>query len=238
MFPSASCGSGTNPAICCNSLSGRMRCKAGIPLALMAVLVAASAGDMPSLPVSPSGSTGEMEEPALPAPDSSPLNPESGLLPESGELPAVPPAEAPSKFSSKRAPTLEKEERFDTVRSLAMGNRRAISLLKRARQSSSSASRRTYLRAYYLTVASRMRRLDPDLKSSINAYEEAKLHELSGAGTSTAHHARLHRTARLTGHRRFHRVSTEERYRRFIIIDAPYGPEFPPYGPPAVFEPW
>jgi hypothetical protein len=216
-----------------------MKWKASIPLALIAALAVADAGDVPSQPLLPSGSAGEMEEPALPAPESSPSNPEPGLLPESGALPDRSPAKLSSK--SKLPPaqqSLEKEGRFDTIRSLAMGNRRAISLLKRARQSLNSTSRRTYLRAYYLTVASRMRRLDPELKSSINAYEEAKLHELSVAGTSTAHHVRLHRAVRVTGHRRFHRASNVDRYRRFIIIDAPYGPEFPLYGPPAVFEPW
>lgn len=217
-----------------------MKWKASVPLTLMALLAVANAEDLPSQPLSPSQS--EMEEPALPASESSPSDPEPGLLPESGELPARP---APAKLSSTPAPrrqALEKEGRFEAVRSLAMDNRRAISLLRRARQSSSSISRRTYLRAYYLTVASRMRRLDPEMKSSINAYEEAKLHELSGTGTSTSrassHRARQHRTVRLNEHRRLHRVSFEHRYRRFIIIDAPYGPEFPPYGPPEVFEPW
>jgi hypothetical protein len=219
-----------------------MKWKASIPLALMALVAVANAEDLPSAPPSPSHSTGEMEEPALPASESSPSAPEPGLLPESGELPARP---APAKRSSPRALTrqaLEKGARFDAVRSLAMDNRRAISLLRRARQSSNSISRRTYLRAYYLTVASRMRRLDPEMKSSINAYEEAKLHELSGTGTSSSrassHRARRHRTVRLTEHHRLHRVSFENRYRRFIMIDAPYGPEFPPYGPPEVFEPW
>jgi hypothetical protein len=219
-----------------------MKWKASIPLALMALLAVANAEDLPSQPLSPSQSTGEVEEPALPASESSPPDPEPGLLPKSGELPARP---APAKLSSTPAPrrqALEKEGRFEAVRSLAMDNQRAISLLRRARQSSSSISRRTYLRAYYLTVASRMRRLDPAMKSSINAYEEAKLHELSGTGSSTSrassHRARLHRTVGLNEHRRLHRVSFENRHRRFIIIDAPYGPEFPPYGPPEVFEPW
>jgi hypothetical protein len=186
-----------------------------------------------------------MEEPALPVSEPDPANPGPGLLPETGELPSRLPANAPAKSSSMRSSTqrtLNREGQFDTVRSLAMENRHAAYLLKRARQSSNSASRRRYLRAYYMTVASRMRKLDPTLKSSINAYEESKLHELSAARTLTgrrsSHRSRLHRTARLAGHHKPRRVSYENRYRRIMVIDAPYGPDFPPYGPPVVLEPW
>jgi hypothetical protein len=211
----------------------------------MVTLAVANAEDSPSQSPSPSPSTSEIEEPALPTPETAPSNPEPGLLPESGELPARPPAEVPAKLSSTRAApqhVLEKAGRFDEIRSLAMSNPRAASLLKRARYSSNSASRRTYLRAYYITVASRMRKLDPKLKSSIDEYEEAKMHEVSGARTSTArassHRSRFRRTANREAHHRLHRVSSENRYRRMIIIDDPYGPEFPPYGPPVVFDPW
>ena len=222
-----------------------MKREAIISLALMAALAPVNGEVLRPQPVSPTVSTGEVEEPALPAPEADPTNPGPGLLPETGELPSRPPAKVSAKLSSTRTPAqpaLNKERRFEVVRSLAMENRHAVYLLKRARRSSNSASRRTYLRAYYVTVASRMRKLDPKLKSSINAYEESKLHELSGAGTSTergsTHRSRLHRTARLAGHHRSRPVSYENRYRRIIVIDAPYGPDFPPYGPPVVFEPW
>jgi hypothetical protein len=212
----------------------------------MAALAVANAEESPSQSPSPNPSSSELDEPALPTPEAAPSNPEPGLLPESGELPARPPAGVPAKLSSPRvAPLngLEKEGRFDEVRSLAMNNPRAAFLLKRARFSSNSASRRTYLRAYYITVASRMRKLDPKLKSSIDAYEEAKIHEVSGTRTSTArtfsHRSRpQHRTASQGVHHRLHRVSFENRYRRVILIDGPYGPQFPPYGPPVVFDPW
>ena len=185
-----------------------------------------------------------MEEPALPTSETAPSNPEPGLLPESGELPARPRTAAPPKSSSsgmstRKAPA--EGARFEVIHTLAMGDLRATRLLRRARQSSNPASRRSYLRAYYTAVASRMRQIDPKLKSSINAYEEEKLSELSSARSSTArvssHRSRIHRPRRLAVHHRWHRFSEENRYRRFIIIDAPYGPEFPPYGPPMVFEP-
>jgi hypothetical protein len=80
------------------------------------------------------------------------------------------------------------------------------------------------------------------LKSSIDAYEEAKIHEISGARTSTvrvsSRRSRLHRTASQQAHHRMHRVSFRNRYRRRIIIYDPYGPYFAPYGPPVVFYPW
>jgi hypothetical protein len=185
-----------------------------------------------------------MDEPALPTTETAPSNPESGLLPESGELPARPPAAVPPKLPSagiSSGKTPAKGAPFEVIHTLAMGDLRAARLLRRARQSSNPASRRSYLRAYYTAVASRMRQLDPKLKSSINSYEEEKLRELSSARSSIArvssHRSRIHRPTRLAGHHRWHRFSEENRYRRFIIIDAPYGPEFPPYGPPMVFEP-
>jgi hypothetical protein len=188
-----------------------------------------------------------MDEPALPTSETEPSDPESGLLPASGELPARPPVVAPAKapssdMSTEKAPA--EAARFELIHTLAMRNLRATRLLRRARESSNSASRRNYLRAYYTVVASRMRQLDPKLKSSINAYEEGKLGELSAAKSSTtrvsSHRSRIHRPTRLAGHHRWHRYSEGHRYRRFIIIDAPYGPygpEFSPYGPPIVFEP-
>jgi hypothetical protein len=222
-----------------------MKRHAIISLVLMAALAVANAEDSPSKSPSPSPNTSETEEPALPTSEAVPSNTEPDLLPESGQLPASPPAGAPSNLSSTLESTRHEfptDGRFDEIRSLAMSNPRAAYLLKRATDSSTSASRRIYLRAYYVTVASRMRKLDPKLKSSIDAYEEAKLHEISGARTSTArisfHRSRLHRTASQQAHHRMHRVSFRNRYRRMMIIYDPYGPDFGPYGPPVVFYPW
>jgi hypothetical protein len=222
-----------------------MKRHAIISFVLMAALAVANAENTPSKSPSPSLNTSEIEEPALPTSEAVPSNAEPGVLPESGELPAPPPAGAPSNFSSTREspmPEFPKEGRFDEIRSLAMSGPRAAYLLKRAKGSSSSASRRTYLRAYYVTVASRMRKLDPKLKSSIDAYEEAKIQEVSGARTSTvrvsSRRSRLHRTASQQAHHRTHRVSSRNRYRGRMIIYDPYGPYFAPYGPPVVFYPW
>jgi hypothetical protein len=213
---------------------------------LLVVLAAfaVNAEELPPQRPSPGQDGSEMDEPPLPASEAAPSNSDSGLLPESGELPVRPGAAAPAKSPSRRvskgkAPA--EAGRFEAVHTLATGDLRATRLLRRARQSSNPASRRGYLRAYYTAVASRMREIDPKLKASINAYEEEKLRELTSAKSSTArfssHRSRMHRPTRLAGHHRWHRFYGVNRYRRFIIIDAPYGPEFPPYGPPMVFEP-
>ncbi len=220
-----------------------MKSQATILLALIAALAVANAEDSQS--PSPGTGTSETEEPALPTSESGPSNSEPGLLPESGELPARPPAGLPGKLSPAQASSrqvLEKDDRFEQIRSLAMSDSRAAHLLRRAKHSSNSASRRTYLRAYYVNVASRMRKLDPKLKSSIDAYEEAKIREVYGGRASAvrafAHGSKLHRSASQEAHHRSHRVSARTRYRRIIIIDDGYAPGFPPYGPPVVFYPW
>jgi hypothetical protein len=221
-----------------------MKWKAIISFALAAGLATVSAEDSPSPSPSPSASTSEMEEPALPVPDAGQSKPEPGLLPESGELPTRLPPEVPSKLSPEGASpqaASKNSGRFDEIRSLAMSSPRAAYLLKRARRSSTSAARHLYLRAYYVAVASQMRKLDPNLKSSIEGYEETQLHEVSGAHTTPArtafHRSRAHGIASRE-HHRSHRVSYQHHYRRYFIIDYPYGPEYPPYGPPMVFYPW
>jgi hypothetical protein len=235
-----------NPSMCCHSLNQipKVKPQSIIVLAMLIGLAAvAKAEDSGSQVPSPTPGGSQMEEPALPTPEPGPSSAVPDLLPESGELPAqVPPKLSSGAVSTRHSS--EEEGRFDEIRSLAMKNPRAAYLLKRAKSSSNSASRRSYLRAYYVAVASRMRKLDPDLASSISAYEEAKIHEVSATGNSAArvsHRSRLRHTANRERHHRSHRISSEYRYRRMIIIDdpyGPYGPEIPPYGPPMVFDPW
>jgi hypothetical protein len=240
---SAPCGLGRNPARCCNCPEG-MKLRAMISLALATAFGVAGAEVSPSQSPSAVPSTGEMEEPALPTSEGTPSNSEPSLLPESGELPA-PSTKVPANFSSTPASShrlTEIDERFERIRSLAMSNPRANYLLKRARNSSNSASRRTYLRAYYMTLASRMRRLDPKLKSYIDAYEEARIHEVSPGrvlpARASSHRRSTHRTTSREVHHRSHTAYSGNRYRRMMIIDDRYGPEFSPYGPPWGFYPW
>jgi len=226
-----------------------MRCEVIVSLMVMAAL-AVNAEEMPSQMPSPGQDGSEMDEPALPTSEAAPSDPEAGLLPESGELPARLPTVGPPKspsmgMSTRKAPA--EAARFEVIHALAMEDLHATRLLRRARLSSNPGSRRSYLRAYYTVVASRMRQLDPKLKSTINAYEEEKLGQLTSSRSSTArassHRSRIHRPTRLAGHHRWRRYSDENRYRRFMPYGPPpfppYGPPpFPPYyGPPMVFEP-
>jgi hypothetical protein len=184
---------------------------------------------------------GKIEEPTLPTPDAGPEDAGPTLLPESDELPVNPRAEQPTRASKDQASiksSVSERNHFEEVQSMAMRSPRAAYLLKRARKSSSAAARRAYLRAYYSTVAARMRKLDPKLKSSIDAYEEANVHQVAGSASQSngsSHRSHLHRTAAREVHHRSRRVTARHRYERMTIIYDPYGI---PYGPPMVFYPW
>jgi hypothetical protein len=221
---------------------------------LVFLAVAEAGGSGPKSSPIPGPTSGEEEEPALPTPDATPQDAGPVLLPESGQLPARPGVERPASSSINRGsvePSAKEKVRFDEVRSAAMSNPRAANLLKRARNSRSVRVRSTYLRAYYSTVAARMRKLDPELKSSIDAYEEARVGQVTGAASSSngiSHRSRSNRTATRGPHRRYRRVAAHHRHERMMIIYdpygpymppyGPYGPYMPPYGPPVVFEPW
>ena len=213
---------------------------------LIAVTMAEAQDSEPKSSPTPSPASSEMEEPALPTPEATPGDTGPILLPESSELPANPAAEQPTRASINRASTkasAKETVRFDEIQSIAMSNPRAAYLLKRARNSSSAAARRAYLRAYYSTVAARMRKLDPELKGSIDAYEEEKVHQVAGSASNGSYHgSRSHRTETRVPHHRSRRVATHHRYERMMIMydpygPYPYGPYMPSYGPP-VFDPW
>ncbi len=228
---------------------GRMRRKAVFSLALLMMLTALKAQDLPSPVIAPSSSASDTGEPVLPTPDTNPQGSDTDLLPKSGELPEVP--AKPDRENRSSAEANSKRDsaddgRFEEVRLRAMDSPRAEYLLKRARSSSHASSRRAYLREYYAVLASRMRRLDPDLNSSINAYEEAKIHEIGGAGRSTpegsTHRARARHLASHESHRRSHRVTSRYHERRMNVTDYPFGPQYSPYGygpPPQPYPyPW
>jgi hypothetical protein len=220
-----------------------------LSLGVLTVVAMAKAEDSQSQPT-PTPNPAEIEEPALPTPEATPGDGGPTVLPESDELPVHPRAEQPARASSERVstrPSSGDDSHFDEIRSKAMSNPRAAYLLKRAKTSSSAAARRTYLREYYSTVAARMRRLDPELRSSIDAYEEAKIHEIGASSSSTSsysHRSSSHRTANSEARHRSKRASSRRHHERmFIMYDPydpyyPYGPYMPPYGPPVVFDPW
>jgi len=220
-----------------------------LSLAVLIVVARAQAEDSQPQPT-PVSNPAEMEEPALPTPEATPGDGGPTVLPESDELLARPRGEQPAKASLERLstrPSSGDEARLDEIRSKAKSNPRAAYLLKRARTSSSATARRSYLREYYSTVAAGMRRLDPELRSSIDAYEEAKIHEIGGSSKSPnsfSHRSSSHRTGHLEAHRKSRRVSSRRHHERMMIMYDPYypyGPYMPPYGPygpPVVFDPW
>jgi hypothetical protein len=184
----------------------------------------------------------EMDEPALPAPEQNPPASSPDLLPESNELPEHVPAERPTNakvLATTATENIEENQRFERIRSRAANDPHASYLLKRANHSIKSATRRNYLRAYYVSLADRMRKLDPKLKASIDTYERAKIHEI-GARNVSQHTSRIvhRRTSRKTRYAGHHSHSHRYLYER-VMVEDPYGPYDAPYfGPPVVFYPW
>jgi hypothetical protein len=185
----------------------------------------------------------ETDEPDLPVPERNPVDSSPSLLPESNELPERVPMEQSIRRETVASPArgdMEKIQRFERIRLQATNNPHAVYLLKRANHALKSATRRSYMRAYYVNVAERMRKLDPELKSSIDAYEEAGMKE--AGGSLATKHSSFHRTARRMATRKGRYANrhshSHRRYQRAMIIDDPYGPDYPPFGPPVVFYPW
>jgi hypothetical protein len=201
---------------------------------LIALAVAEAEDSQPKSSPTPGPASSKMEEPALPTPDATPDGAGPALLPESDELPANPPPDHPMRVSINQAaakPSAIERARFEEAQSTAMSNPRAAYLLKRARMSSSGTARRIYLRAYYSTVAARMRKLDPELKSSIDAYEEAKVHQITGSGSpgnGSSHRSRSSHKATPEVHHRSRKATANHRYERMMILYDPYGPYLPP----------
>jgi hypothetical protein len=221
---------------------------AGLVIMIMMLVAVANAEEASSAVKTPGAGDTDTNEPVLPTPEGDSQSPESGLLPEEGALPTKPPPETPqtkdhstTEVSSNASET---DARFEKIRSLAMDSPRALYLLKRAHSGSHSSVRRVYLREYYATLAAQMRKLDPGLKSSIDAYEESKIREISGtdrpAARTTSYRTRSRRLASRESHHRGHRLSSGYRYRRVMIIEDPYGPPpYFPFGPPPPgYGPW
>ena len=187
----------------------------------------------------------EIDEPALPTPERNEVDSNPSLLPESDELPEHVPAEHPASRIDAAPATrvnVAENDRFESIRSQAMNNAHAAYLLKRATRASGSAARRRYMRAYYVNVAERMRKLDPKLSASINAYEEAKIRDI-GEEKGSAHaigHRVVHRSASRKTRYASHRSHSHHRhYDRAMVDYDPYEPAYSPYyyGPPVVFYP-
>jgi len=134
----------------------------------------------------------------LPTPSGTP-EPQSApdLLPESKALPAespdlrlpspsvLKPAETNAAQTEQRAPQLSPEEqqknriRLSGIRAIAMRNPRVIDLLQEASSALTEEARRGFMRAYYHTLCTRMRYLEPGLTEAITDYERTEIHGLA-----------------------------------------------------------
>jgi hypothetical protein len=117
------------------------------------------------------------------------------LLPESNELPAQPtqsvlprdlipegakpliPGAIPNPTSAEQ---LEKDKvRFRQLRTIAVRDPYAIYFWRRARLEQTDEMKREYLRVYYVTMCDKMRKLEPRLKTMIDAFESGNISRLS-----------------------------------------------------------
>jgi hypothetical protein len=172
-----------------------------IRVVLMTVLLAEVAvGQRPQPSPPPPWVAPKMEE--VPTPSGTP-EPQAApdLLPESNQLPAAPPdLRLPSPSILKPAGTnsprtlgaskpLSPEEREKNrarlagLRTIAMRNPRAIDLLNEANSALSDEARREFMRAYYHTLCTRMRDLEPGLGQTITEFERDQIQKLA-AGPS------------------------------------------------------
>ena len=78
--------------------------------------------------------------------------------------------------------TPQDESRFKEIKDAAMGSSRANYLMKEVKGALSTEARKNFLRAYYYTVCSQMRRLDPNLRPMIQVYETEEIQKIAAEG--------------------------------------------------------
>lgn len=166
-----------------------------LPVVLMIVLLAEVAAGQKAQPgpVLPSVAPKTEEAPTpsgTPEPQAAPV-----LLPESNQLPAEPtglglPSEGSNSTSpvpAAKQPSPEEQEknraRLVEIRAVAMRNARVVDLLKEANGALTDEAKREFMRAYYHTLCTRMRTLEPTLSLTINEFERAEIRKLA-AGPS------------------------------------------------------
>jgi hypothetical protein len=172
-----------------------------LPVVVVVVLLAEVAAGQKAQPgpVLPSVAPKTEEAPTpsgTPEPQAAPV-----LLPESHQLPAEPPdlglpspsvlkPEGPnstSPFPAAKEPSPEEQEKnrakLVEIRAVAMRNARVIDLLKEANGALTDEAKREFMRAYYHTLCTRMRTLEPTLGLTITEFERAEIRKLA-AGPS------------------------------------------------------
>jgi hypothetical protein len=158
---------------------------------LVADAEAGERGDPGPTPLQAGSATEEIPTPSgTPQPQAAP-----DLLPGSDQLPALPPilgplqppAPSPVSSSANLQPIkqLSPEERarnkvrLAQIRAIAMRNSRAVDLLKEADGALTDEAKREFMRAYYHTLCTRMRDLDPGLAQTITEFEGSEIRTLA-----------------------------------------------------------
>ena len=132
----------------------------------------------------------------LPTPSGTPepqLRPD--LLPESTALPAQPPdlrlpspppplgtnAEQTEHTVDQSSPEEQQKNkvRLSEIRAIALRNPRVIELLHEANGALTDEAKRMFMRAYYHTLCTQMRKLEPGLTAVIGDYERAQIRQLA-----------------------------------------------------------
>jgi hypothetical protein len=126
------------------------------------------------------------------------------LLPKSDALPGtgggafdpIPHAGA-SATPTPISPEQQKrnEARLAEIRNSAMRSARPIYLLEQSRSALTDEARKNFLRAYYYSVCAEMRRMEPDLKPMINAFEREQIRALAKGRSSLVTVARRSKTS-------------------------------------------
>jgi hypothetical protein len=117
------------------------------------------------------------------------------LLPESTVLPAAPPdlrlpapsaplGTNPSRSEHAMNPLSPEEQqknrvRLNEIRAIAMRNPRVTDLLRQANAALTDEARREFMRAYYFTLCTRMRQLEPSLTQAISDYQHLQIRQLA-----------------------------------------------------------
>ena len=163
----------------------------------------------------------------LPAPKTAELATPSGtpepqfrpdLLPESTVLPVAPPdlrLPSPSAFLGTNAGQSDhavnqlsaqdqqkSRVRLSEIRVIAMRNPRVLELQHEANGALTDEARREFMRAYYHTLCTQMRKLEPDLTETISDYEHVQIHQLAQGPSRIAIVSREPQRRRHAGARR------------------------------------
>jgi hypothetical protein len=109
------------------------------------------------------------------APSGAPsILPESSLLPTARSIPLSTP-EPPISLEQKK----QNAKRIAEARVSAMRNPRAVSLLGEAKSALTTEARRNFLRAYFTTVCTQMRKMEPDLRGPITSFEQEQVRRIA-----------------------------------------------------------